>query len=607
MPGIVGIITKKHRALVEPDLQRMVTAIRHESFYGSGTWVDESLGVYVGWTALKGSFSDGMPLYNELGDVFLVFSGEEYSDSRTKPQFRDRGYSSSSAESGYLVQLYEEAPNFVQNLNGMFHGLVADRARGIVALFNDRYGMHRLNYHQSEDAFYFATEAKAILAVRPESRAVDQRALGEFVAFSCVLGNRTIFNDIHILPAASLWTFRNAHLDCKNTYFEPREWEEQTQLPMDSYYKELRSVLSTALPRYFSGRQQMGIAMTGGLDTRVIMACYPSAPGSLPSYTIGSNYRDSQDVSIGRQIATVCQQSHQVIPVGDQFLELFPHYAERTIYLTEGTTDIYRASDLYVSECIREIAPSKIVGTYGSEILRHAVMFKPSKPQEGLFCPEFLSHVQTAGSTYAALRQRHPVTFAAFLQSPWYHHGILALEQSQLTVRSPFMDNDFVRTVYCAPNEGTANVDVRLNLIKDGSPALGRIRSDRGVGGKGGQLTSLLVRAFQEFTFKAEYAYDYGMPQSVARVDHILSWLHLERLFLGRHKMLHFRVWYRDQLSEYVRQILLDPLTLSRPYLQKKVLETIVGDHLKGKRNYTTAIHKLITLELLHRLFLDRH
>jgi asparagine synthase (glutamine-hydrolysing) len=81
--------------------------------------------------------------------------------------------------------------------------------------------------------------------------------------------------------------------------------------------------------------------------------------------------------------------------------------------------------------------------------------------------------------------------------------------------------------------------------------------------------------------------------------------LRLERLFLGRHKLLHFRVWYRDQLSDYVRQMLLDPRTLSRPYLQKKTVESIVEGHLKHGLNHTTAIHKLITIELLHRLFLD--
>jgi asparagine synthase (glutamine-hydrolysing) len=465
--------------------------------------------------------------------------------------------------------------------------------------------MHRLYYYHSDDGFYFATEAKAILAVRPELRASDSRGLGEFVACSCVLEDRTIFKDIYLLPAASAWTFRNADLACKNTYFDPRQWEDQTPLTAESYYQELRSTLSTSLPRYFAGRQKMGIAMTGGLDTRVILACHPPSPGSLPSYTFGSKFRESQDVRIGRKIARICRQPHQVIEVGDEFLANFPAYAERSIYISEGTLDVYRASDLYVSKKAREIAPAKIVGTYGSEIVRQAVMFKPAEPMAGLFTPDFLSHVRAAGNTYAELRRQHPVTFAAFRQSPWYHHGILALEQSQLTVRSPFMDNDFVRTVYLAPKNTAVGEDVRLRLIKDGSPALGRIRSDRGVGGNGGHITSALARAFQEFTFKAEYAYDYGMPQSVVRIDQSLSGLHLERLFLGRHKLLHFRYWYREQLAEYVRQILLDPLTLSRPYLQKKALVTVVEDHIKGRRNYTTAIHKLLTLELLQRLFLD--
>ena len=67
----------------ERELLRMVEALRHEHFYVTGTWVDEQLGVYVGWVARKNSFSDGMPLRNERGDVVLVFSGEEYPEPGT--------------------------------------------------------------------------------------------------------------------------------------------------------------------------------------------------------------------------------------------------------------------------------------------------------------------------------------------------------------------------------------------------------------------------------------------------------------------------------------------------------------------------------------------
>ena len=115
----------------------------------------------------------------------------------------------------------------------------------------------------------------------------------------------------------------------------------------------------------------------------------------------------------------------------------------------------------------------------------------------------------------------------------------------------------------------------------------------------------MLTRAYLEVTFKAEYEYDYGMPQWLAQLDHLFSGLRLERLFLGKHKYYHFRVWYRDTLSQYVREILLDARTLSRPYLKRNTVEAVVRGHLKGNRNYTREIHKMLTLELLHRLFFD--
>jgi asparagine synthase (glutamine-hydrolysing) len=246
----------------------------------------------------------------------------------------------------------------------------------------------------------------------------------------------------------------------------------------------------------------------------------------------------------------------------------------------------------------------KIVGTYGSEIVRHAVMFKPTALLPGLFSADFDSYTARAQTTYARIRLQHPVTFAAFSQSPWYHHGILSLEQTQLTVRSPYLDNDFVRTVYRAPQVGDRSADVRLRLISDGNSELGRIRSDRGVGGQPG-VGSIVARGLLEFTFKAEYAYDYGMPQWLAGVDNTFAPFHFERLFLGRHKFSHYRLWYRNALAEYVRQILLDPRTLSRPYIQRRGVEAVVEGHTRGGRNYTTEIHKLLTLELLQRQFLD--
>jgi asparagine synthase (glutamine-hydrolysing) len=604
MPGIVGLITKMPRASAEALLSRMVEAIRHESFYETGTCIDESLGIYIGWSARKGSFGAGMPLINEDGVITLVFSGGEYPEPETIQRLKEKGHRLLPGASSYLVHLYEEDANFPLGLNGLFHGIVVDRRDGSTTLFNDRYGMHRLCYHESREAFYFAAEAKAILSVRPELREADPVGLGEFVACSCVLRNRTIFKDIHVLPAASTWVFRNGSLERKGNYFQAREWETQTPLDPEAYYSNLRDVFSKKLPLYFAGAERVGMTLTGGLDTRMIMAWHKCAPGWLPCYTFGGALRDCEDVRVARRIAKFCQQSHEVITIGEEFLSQFAHYAERSVYLTEGGVDVYRASDLYVSEKARKIAPAKVVGTYGSEIIRQAVMFKAVPPPPGIFRPEFLSYVRQAEETYAEVRREHPLTFAAFRQSPWYHQGILSLESTQLTVRSPYLDNGFVQSVFRAPSSDRLNGDIRLRLIKDGNPELGRMRSDRGVGGPN-RFLSAINRAYFEFTFKAEYAYDYGMPQWISQLDHRLAPLRLERVWLGRHKLSHFRVWYRDALSGYVREMLLDRRTLSRPYLNAKAVEAVVNGHTKGGLNYTSVIHKLLTLELLQRLFLD--
>src|SRR5689334_14539011 len=112
MPGIVGLVTKMPRDCAEPQLMRMLETIRHEPFYTSGTCIDESSGVYVGWTARINSFSDGMPVCNERGEVVLVFSGEEYPEPGTASRLKQKGHVLNTEGPSYLVHLYEDDPAF---------------------------------------------------------------------------------------------------------------------------------------------------------------------------------------------------------------------------------------------------------------------------------------------------------------------------------------------------------------------------------------------------------------------------------------------------------------------------------------------------------------
>ena len=608
MPGVVGLITSMPRKRAESELRRMLATIYHEPFYRVGTWVDEDQGVYVGWSVRRDSFADGMPLQNAGGDLTMVFSGEEFPEPGTAQRLKSRGRACHPEGPAYLAAMCEDDPAFPAGLNGRFHGIVADGRRGTATIFNDRFGLHRLYYHQAKTAFYFSAEAKAILAVRPGLRRVDARGLGEFVACGCVLENRTLFPGIHVLPPASAWRFRHGALESRGSYFKPQEWEEQPPLQPEEYYRAIQQVFTRNLPRYFEARERIGISLTGGLDTRMIMAWRRLPPRSIPCYTFGGMFRDSHDVRVAKRVARVCDQPHEVVDVGRDFLDRFWQYAERSVYLSDGCVDLSRAGDLYVNERARQIAPIRMTGNYGSEVLRGVRAFKPQQPRPGLFRPELLTWVRHAAATYDGLVKAHPVSFAVFRQAPWHHYGLLALEQTQLSLRSPFLDNDLVRTVFRAPASALKTNDLCLRLIADGHPTLSRILTDRGLASspaRAVRAAGLLARSALQFQFKAEYAYDYGMPQWVAGVDHLLKPLRLERLFLGRHKCFHFRIWYRDALAAYVRDMLLDSRTLTRPYLERRGVEAMVQGHTTGRGNYTTEIHKVLTLELLHRLFVD--
>jgi asparagine synthase (glutamine-hydrolysing) len=104
---------------------------------------------------------------------------------------------------------------------------------------------------------------------------------------------------------------------------------------------------------------------------------------------------------------------------------------------------------------------------------------------------------------------------------------------------------------------------------------------------------------------RLEYACEHGDPRWLTRVDKTLLRRQLERRFVGRHKFTHFCLWYRNELSSYVREMLLDDRTRKREYLNGANLEKMVEDHLSGAENYTPEISRILTFEHLHRSLID--
>jgi asparagine synthase (glutamine-hydrolysing) len=607
MPSIVGIINAGPREKSLADLKLMHSSVLDETSYSHGTYVDESLGVYVGWATHPTSFSDCMPIYNQTNDIVMFFLGENFGVDSSIENLKAKGYKVDKTNARYLVHLYEEmGEQFLTELNGIFSGLIVDLKKNKILLFIDRYGLQRIYIHESPGSLLFASKARAITEIKSKCRQLDYRSLGEFFSCRCVLENRSLFENIRILPGGSAWSILPSGKIEKHYYFTPDRWENQEPLDQEGFFSELKDLFPKIVKKYLNKQDKAMLSATGGLDTRMILAAMELSPGRLPCYTHGGMYNESFDVKIARNIARICHQPHQVIEVGNKYLSEFHNLARETVQITDGNLDVIQSVGLYTNRIIKKLTNIRLTGNYGSEILRNHVMFKHSMPHSPLFDPEFFKKIKAAKQTYFAQRQTHPVTFIAFKQVPWYHYNRFALEQSQITQRSPYLDNQLVKLVYRAPLDSLRSAESQLRFIDEMHSSLGQIRTDRGVHKNDGKLKSLCTHAYYEFLFKMDYYFNYGMPKWIAKPYSFFAFLHMERIFLGRHKYNHFRIWFQDQLADYVKEILLDPGSASRPYLNGTNLESIVMGHLSGSHNYTNEIGMLLTIEMLHRCFIDR-
>src|SRR5262249_16350802 len=139
------------------------------------------------------------------------------------------------------------------------------------------------------------------------------------------------------------------------------------------------------LPRYFRPAEAVGVSLTGGLDTRIMMA--GRLPGShvAACYTYGGVYRRCYDVQVAEQIAAVFGEPHHTIHLGTDFFGNFAALDEETIWLTDGCLDISGTHEVYFSRHARQMAPIRMTGNYGSEILRSVSTFKYVPPPQTLF------------------------------------------------------------------------------------------------------------------------------------------------------------------------------------------------------------------------------
>ena len=434
-------------------------------------------------------------------------------------------------------------------------------------------------------------------------RQFDDEGLADFLRFGCTLDWRTLFRDVKLLPGASLWSF-DGQACVKRRYFVPSTWESQPPLAAASFEERFRETFTRILPRYFQSDSEIGISLTGGLDSRMIMACRPETPHGLISYTFAGQDGDTLDVRLAARVASACRVPHHVLRIGHDFFSDFASLADRTVYVTDGCFGICGAHEIYLNSLARKLAPIRLTGNFGSEILRGVTTFKPRGLSVDLFDHELRQRI--CGETIRPMKgETHPISFAAFREIPWLLVGVVRAAQSQISIRTPYLDNDLVALAYQAPAALRRSSQPALNVIRQSQTGLDQIPTDAGLL-PASRLSSLLRRPWYRMSFKLDYWYSEGLPHWLSSFDSHLTRFDPGHRLLGAHKYLHYRRWFREELSGYLRERLTDAATRRRHPWSRAFLERLAEDHINGRKNYVHEIDAVLTLDAVDRLILQQ-
>src|SRR5262249_38067878 len=201
MCGICGFAGTGSR----DDLARMMAALVHRGPDGMGELVDEDKHVFLGHRrlAIVDIAGGEQPMWNETGDMCVVFNGEIYNQLELRAELEGVGhrFTSHHSDTEVLVHGYEEwGEDLAVRLNGMFAFAIFDRRRSELYLARDRFGEKPLYYCVRPGLLVFASELTALAQHAAVSRSFDIVSLQKFFAYGYLPAPRAMLEGTAKLP-----------------------------------------------------------------------------------------------------------------------------------------------------------------------------------------------------------------------------------------------------------------------------------------------------------------------------------------------------------------------------------------------------------------------
>ncbi|MGE3886754.1 MAG: asparagine synthase (glutamine-hydrolyzing) [Vicinamibacterales bacterium] len=626
MCGIAGRVNFLTGAPVDSAMvARMCELIAHRGPDGHGTWVHGPIGFGHRRLAIIDLSPLGhQPMTSADGAHVLTFNGEIYNFQELRAELEGLGHRfRSHSDTEVILAAYRQYGDAcVGRLAGMFAFALWDEPRRRLLIARDRLGKKPLYYRVDADGLAFASEPKAFLAEPRFQPEVDLQSLSQYLSYQYVPAPRSAFRGVEKLPPAHTLVVENGRLAISRYW--TLSYARKQALSDDEALEGLTVHLGRAVRRRLISDVPLGAFLSGGLDSSLVVSFMAEAMDTpVRTFSIGFREEAYNELPAARLVAERYGTAHREFVVSPNAVELLPqivwHYGEPyadssalpTYILSEltrrhvtvalngdggdesfGGYDRYLASLLAARMTVAPLPVRRAIAAMAQRASRQAshrllqraarlaerladsperrygvwmMHFDPEKKSR-LCTPEF--RAATVEDSYALLERAFAAsdadgllerTMAAdvhtYLPDDLLVKVDIATMAHGLEGRSPFLDHELM--------EFAASLPPRFKIRGREKKYLLRRLAER-------RLPPRLLQLPKK---------GFGVP-----IDH----------------------WFRDELRDFARDVLLDGRLAARGYFDMAVVTAMLEDHIAGRVVWHYPLWNLLMLELWHRMFIDQ-
>jgi len=312
MPGLFGYAANDDLSRGDLILKNMRDLLIYRKEHKTEAFFHQD-GVHAGYCAPCFESVDEHAV--EESGVTCWFDGEIYNT-------REFCGGKSSAKTGrfvkkLLIDAYttDTLKDLLRKIDGYFSAVIYDSAKRRLTLLIDRFGFRHIFYTRYDKKFLWASECKAFLAAPGFKIDVNRQSVDEFMRLGILCENRTWLDGVYLLDPATILTYDTETGSVQTErYWSPDEIHPTvSKIDLHEYCEEWGRLFKLSVAKRTDENERTGLTLSGGLDSRAILAAMPLSGEKINAVTLGDAGCD--DVRFAAMAARIKGANHHFFPL----------------------------------------------------------------------------------------------------------------------------------------------------------------------------------------------------------------------------------------------------------------------------------------------------